>query len=155
MSLFSSLNVASYASGRMRRTTSPFMAAGSTSRRTSSLSRRFTWFRATAECLKRGTISPTLSCSGSLPAHARGEAAARTSIYVVRMRFPSRPIRCSSPPRVIRDARGKPNDAFGVLRSRILIWNTNRQLLSSLLAATSKRGPTPFCFHTCTKSMRL
>jgi hypothetical protein len=86
---------------------------------------------------------------------ARGEVAARTSMYLVRMRFPSRAMRCSSAPCVIRAFRGKPNDAFGVLRSSVLIWDANCQLLASLLPTASKCCTTPLCFHARTKTVRL
>jgi hypothetical protein len=128
---------------------------GSISSRASSLRRRLTRFRATAECLNRGMTSPIRGPGQVLSERARGEAAARTSMCMVRMRFPSRAMRWSSPPRVIRASRGKPSDTLGVLRSRVLIRDTNRELLPSLFAATSKRSTTPFCFHTRTKTVRL
>jgi hypothetical protein len=92
---------ASYASGRILSTMSTLIPVGTRYVRASSRKRRFTRFRATALCLKRGTTRPILhpvDCSIC----ARGEAAARTSRCLVRMRFPSRAIRCSSAPRVIR-----------------------------------------------------
>jgi len=50
----------------------------------------------------------------------------------------SRDKRCSSAPRVIRASRGKPRDAFGVLCSRVLIWDTHRQLLSPFLGRRAR-----------------
>ena len=123
--------------------------------RASSRNRRFSKLRNTAECLNRGMIKPTRIPFHVLTERARGEAAARTSMYLVRMRFPSRATRCSSAPCVIRALRGKPNDAFAVLRSSVLIWDTNRQLLTSLLPTTGKRCATPFRFHARTKTVRL
>jgi hypothetical protein len=76
-------------------------------------------------------------------------------MYLVRMRFPSRAMRCSSAPRVIRAFRGKLNDAFGVLRSSVLIRDANGQLLPPLLPTASKRCTTPLRFHTRTKTVRL
>ena len=55
----------------------------------------------------------------------------------------------------MRAFRGKPNDAFGVLRSSVLIWDTNRQLLPSLFPAASECCTTPLRFHTRTKTVRL
>jgi hypothetical protein len=125
------------------------------STRANSRSRRLSKFRNTAECLKRGTISPTLVPPRDPSECAKGEAAARTSMYLVRMRFPSRATRCNSAPCVIRALRGKLSDALSVLRSSVFIWNTNRQLLPSLLAPTSKRCTTPLRFHTRTETVRL
>ena len=71
------------------------------------------------------------------------------------MRFPSRAMRCNSAPRVIRASRGKPSDALGVLRSRVFVWDADRQLLPSFLATTSKCGTSPLRFHTRTKTVRL
>jgi hypothetical protein len=132
-SAVSASKVAVYASGRMRSTTSAGRSTGSSRCRVSSRSCRFRRFRFTAVCLNRGTTSPTRiraprEC-------ARGEAAIRTSIYVVRIRFPSRTTRCNSAPRVIRACRGKPSDAWAVLRPRVLVRDTDRELLPSLLAA--------------------
>jgi len=119
----------------------------------SSRRRRLTRFLATADCRKRGTTSPIRA---RVPGGcARGEAMARTSRNVVRIRFPSCVIRCSSAPRVIRARRGNPSDAWGVSGSGVLIRNTNRQLLPSLLPAAGKGLPTPFGFHSRTKPVRL
>lgn len=149
-------NVASYASGRTRMTISADNSAGSICRRASSRRRRFKRFRATAECLNRGTIRPTRKPPyAELSKRARGEAAARTSKCWVRMRFPSRAMRCSSPPRVIRAWRGKLNDASGVLRAGILVRDTDRELLTSLLPTAGQSCTTPPRFHACTKSVRL
>lgn len=155
MSAHNISNDAVYASGRMRSTTSDSMPVGSIRVRASSRSLRLTWLRATAECLYRGTMSPILRPLHELSERARGEAAARTSMNMVRMRFPSRAMRCSSTPRVIRASRGKPSDAVGVLRSRVLVWDTDCQLLASLLATTSKRRTSPLRFHTSTKTVRF
>ena len=100
---------APYASARIRMTMSAATLDGRSRVRESSRRRRLTRFRATADCRNRGTISPTRvrepdRCT-------RGEAMARTSRNVVRIRFPSCAIRCSSAPRVMRARRGKPSDA--------------------------------------------
>jgi hypothetical protein len=130
-------------------------------RRASSRRRRLTRLRATAECLKRGTTNPTRvqevspSVSPSLTGCTRGEVATRTSMCSVRMRFPSRAMRCNSAPRVIRAARGKPSDAPGVLCSGVLVRNTNGQLLTTLLTPTGQRCTTPLRFHARTESVRL
>lgn len=155
MSWTSSANVASYALGRIRITISTSRVLGISSIRTSSRSRRFNRLRSTAECLNRGMIRPTLIPFHLSTERARGEVAARTSIYLVRMRFPSRATRCSSAPCVMRAFRGKLNDAFGVLGSSVLIWDTNCQLLASFLPTTSKRSTTPLRFHARTKTVRL
>ena len=145
---------ASYASGRILSTMSTLIPVGTRNVRASSRKRRFTRFRETAVCLKRGTTKPILHPVGGCSICARGEAA-RTSRCLVRMRFPSRAIRCSSAPRVIRAWRGKPNETVGVLRSGVLIRNAHSDLLASLLPATSKRCASPFCFHTRTETVRL
>ena len=123
--------------------------------RVNSRRRRFSRFRATAECLNRGIIKPIRTPFQASPEHTRGEAAARTSICTVRMRFPSRAMRCSSAPRVIRAFRGKLRDTFAVLCSRVLVWDTNRQLLSPLFSTSSKGRTSPLCFHSRTKTVRF
>src|SRR5258705_12109051 len=60
-----------------------------------------------------------------------------------------------SAPRVIRACRGKPSDAWGVLRSGVLVRDPDGQLLPPLLPATGQRGTAPFRFHSRTESMRL
>ena len=155
MSTPSILKDAVYASGRMRSTTSESMPVGNIRVRASSRSLRLTWLRATAECLNRGTMRPILRPFHDLSERARGEAAARTSMNMVRMRFPSRAMRCSSTPRVIRASRGKPSGAVGVLRSRVLVRDADCQLLAPLLATTSKRSTSPLRFHTSTKTVRF
>ena len=155
MSLASAAKVASYASGRILITISTAMDNGTSCKRASSRSRRLRRLRSTAECLNRGTINPTRTPRRTSSECARGEAAVRTSMYLVRMRFPSRAMRCSSAPLVMRASRGKLKDAFGVLRSSVLIWDANRQLLAPLLAPTCKRSATPLRFHACTKTVRL
>ncbi len=151
MSAASVLNVASYASGRVRMTSSYGNFSGNISRRANSRSLRFSRLRKTADRLKRATMTPTLIAGIC----TRGEVTIRTSINVVRMRFPSRAIRCRSALRVTRALRGKPKDAKGVLRSRILVRDANRQLLASLFPPTSERCTPPLRFHPCTKSVRL
>lgn len=155
MSLVSATNVASYASGRIRSTTSMDVCSGTSCVRASSRSLRLRRLRKTAECLNRGITKPIRTPCQGLSESARGEVAARTSMYLVRMRFPSRAIRCSSAPRVIRTFRGKPNDAFGVLCSGVFIWDTNCQLLPALLPTASKCCTTPLRFHTRTETVRL
>ena len=86
---------------------------------------------------------------------SRGEAAARTSRCMVRMRFPSRAMRCNSAPRVIRACRGKPSDAWAVLRPRVLVRDTDRELLPSLLAAAGQCRSAPLRLHACTETVRL
>ena len=86
---------------------------------------------------------------------ARGEAAARTSRWVVRMRFPSRAMRWISAPRVRRACRGKPSDASGVLRAGVLVRDPDGQLLPPLLPAPGQCGAAPLRFHSRTESMRL
>jgi hypothetical protein len=156
MSTASASNGAAYASGRILRTTSTARADGSIFNRASSRRRRLSWFRATAECLNRGTTRPIRSpAQCGTDGCARGEAATRTSRCVVRMRFPSRAMRCNSAPRVIRASRGKLNDAEGVLGSSVLIRDANRELLPSLLATAGQRGTSPLRFHSRTKTVRL
>jgi hypothetical protein len=121
--------------------------------RLNSRSWRLRRFRATAERLNRGTISPTRI--GAPAGCACGEAAARTSRYVVRMRFPSRAIRCSSAPRVMRACRGKPSDAWGVLCSGVLVRDTDRELLPPFLPAAGQSRAAPLRFHTRTETVRL
>ena len=144
-----------YASGRILSTTSTLIPVGIRYVRASSRSRRLTLLRETALCLKRGTTRPIRNPAGARSACARGEAAARTSRCLVRMRFPSRAIRCSSAPRVIRARRGKPSESVGVLCSGVLIRNTNGELLAPLLPTTSKRCTSPFRFHARTETVRL
>ena len=79
----------------------------------------------------------------------------RTSNKAVRIRLPSRAIRCSSAPRVIRARRGKASDVFGVSGACVLVRDADRQLLPSLLAAAGKGLTTPFRFHTRTEPVRL
>jgi hypothetical protein len=82
----SASNVAAYASRRARMTMSRGAlpcSAGSSSRRASSLRRRLSLFRSTAECWWRGTTTPMRETP-------RGEARTRTSRCTVRIRFPSR-----------------------------------------------------------------
>jgi hypothetical protein len=153
MSIASAAKGARYASARIRMTTSAATSAGSSRVLESSRKRRLTWFRATAEWRYRGTISPIrVRDPGKC---ARGEAMARTSRKVVRIRFPSCAIRCSSAPRVMRARRGKPSDARGASGSGVLVRDADRQLLPSLLPAASQGLPTPLRFHTRTKSVRL
>ena len=119
----------------------------------SSRRRRLIPFRATAECRNRGTIKPMrVRVPGAC---ARGEAMTRPSRNVVRIRFPSRAICCSSAPRVMRARRGKPSDVWGVSGSGVLVRDAHRQLLPSLLPATGEGLTTPFGFHARTKSVRL
>src|SRR5215207_7383119 len=80
---------------------------------------------------------------------------ARTSRNVVRIRFPSCAIRCSSAPRVMRARRGKPSDARGASGSGVLVRDADRQLLPSLLPAAGQGFTAPLRFHTRTESMRL
>lgn len=127
--------------------------AESTLVRMSSRSRRLSRFRATADCLYRGTIRPIRMVSSCR--RARGEATTRTSRCPARMRFPSRAMRCNSTPRVMRAARGKPSGAWGVLGSRVFVRNPDSQLFPPLLTATGERCTAPFRFHPRTESMRL
>jgi len=137
----------------MRSTTSAERSAGSRRCRVSSRSWRLRRFRLTADCLNRGTMSPTrIRVPGK---RTRGEAAARTSRFVVRMRFPSREMRCNSAPRVIRACRGKPSDVWAVLRARVLVRDTDRELLPSLLAAAGQCRAAPFSLHARTETVRL
>lgn len=149
MSDASSANDAPYASARARMTMSTLRSSGRMRVLESSRSRRFSRFRATADCRCRGTINPT-----RLPPVAsgrtRGEAAARTSSMLVRKRFPSCAIRCRSAPRVIRARRGNACDARGVSGSCVLVRDANRQLLPPLLATASEGLATPFRFHART-----
>ena len=126
-------NDARYASGRMRITTSATRSRGRSRVRDSSRRRRLMRFLATAVCRWRGTMSPTRVCS--LTERARGEAIARTSRNLVRMRFPSCATRCSSAPRVIRARRGKLCDALGATGACVLVRDADGELLPSLLAA--------------------
>jgi hypothetical protein len=153
ISAASAEKAARYASGRIRMTMSAATSAGRRRVRESSRRRRFTRFRATAECRNRGTINPTrvLVPAGS----TRGEAMTRTSSNTVRIRFPSCAMRCSSAPRVMRARRGNPSDARGVSGSGVLVRDSDRQLLPSLLPTTGKGLPTPLRFHTRTASVRL
>lgn len=149
-------NDAPYALDRTRRTMFAPKCAGSTDRRTTSLRRRLSLFRATAVLPSRGTISPTrIEGLSDSTEDKRGEAEIRTSICGVRMRFPSRAMRCNSAPRVIRAARGYASDDLDVLRSSVLVWNANGQLRTSLLAATRQCCASPFGFHASTESVRL
>jgi hypothetical protein len=95
MSVSSASNDASYASGRARMTTSTDSVVDRRRVRTSSRKRRFNRLRSTADPEYRGTIIPTRGCP-------RGEAIARTSRCMVRIRFPSRATLWSSTPRVSR-----------------------------------------------------
>ena len=152
-SVASDENGARYASGRIRMTTSAATSVGRIRVLDNSRRRRLTRFRATAECRNRGTIRPMRvrvpdGCT-------RGEAMARTSRNVVRIRFPSCAIRCSSAPRVMRARRGNPSDAWGVSGSGVLVRDADRQLLPSLLPAAGKGLPTPLRFHTRTEPVRL
>lgn len=135
-------------------TTSAAMSLGTSRVLDSSRRRRLRRFRATAECRNRGTIRPTRV---RVPAGrmARGEAIARTSRNVARIRFPSCAIRCSSAPRVMRARRGNSSDASGVSGSGVLVRDADRQLLPSLLPAAGKGLTTPFGFHARTESVRL
>ena len=146
-------NDARYASGRIRITTSASSSRGRSRMRESSRRRRLMRFLATAVWRCRGTIRPTRVCR--VVECARGEAIARTSRNVVRMRFPSRAIRCSSAPRVIRARRGKPCDALGASGSCVLVRDADGELLPSLLAAACKGLTTPLGLHTRTKPVRL
>ena len=105
-----------------------------------------------AVCFSFGTMSPTRVRGPS--GYTRGEAVARTSRCVVRMRFPSRAIRCNSTPRVIRASRGKPSGVGGVLRAGVLVRDADRQLLAALLAAARQRCAAPLGLHSSTKSVR-
>ena len=119
----------------------------------SSRRRRLIRFRATAECRNRGTTRPIRV---RVPAgRTRGEAMARTSRNVARIRFPSWAICCSSAPRVMRALRGNLSDASGVSGSGVLVRDADRQLLPSLLPAAGKSLTTPFGFHTRTEPVRL
>jgi hypothetical protein len=144
---------APYASGRMRITTSAVRWSGRSRVRDSSRRRRLIRFLATAVCRWRGTIRPTRVCR--TVECARGEAIARTSRNLVRMRFPSRATRCSSAPRVIRARRGKLCDALGASGACVLVRDTDGELLPSLLAAACKGLATPLGLHTRTKPVRL
>jgi hypothetical protein len=146
-------NGARYASGRILITTSAASSEGRILVLDSSRSRRLTRFLATADCRNRGMIKPTRV--HALCACARGEAMARTSRKVVRIRFPSCTIRCSSAPRVMRTRRGNLSDAWGVSGSCVLVRNTDSQLLTPLFPAASKRLTTPLRFHTRTETVRL
>jgi len=55
----------------------------------------------------------------------------------------------------MRASRGKSSDALGVLRSRVLVWDTNRQLFPPFFAAASQRSSSPFRFHPRTKTVRF
>ena len=146
-------NDARYASGRMRITTSAVRWSGRSRVRESSRRRRLIRFLATALWRCRGTIRPTRVCR--IVECARGEAVARTSRNLVRMRFPSRATRCSSAPRVMRARRGKPCDAFGASGSCVLVRDTDGELLPSLLTAACKGLTTPLGLHARTKPVRL
>ena len=121
----------------------------------SSRRRRLILFRATAECLNRGTMRPMRRPFQHPSCRARENAVTRISICGVQIRFPLRAMRCNSAPRVMRASRGNLNNLLGVLCSRVFIWNAHRQLLPPLLATASQCSTSPFCFHTSTKSMRL
>jgi hypothetical protein len=153
MSKVRSSKRARYASGRILITTSAANPEGRNFVLISSRSRRLTRFLATADCRNRGTISPTrVQTAGG---YTRREAIARTSRKVVRIRFPSCTIRCSSAPRVMRARRGNRSDAWGVSGSCVLVRDTDSQLLTPLLSAASKRLATPLRFHTRTETVRL
>jgi hypothetical protein len=55
----------------------------------------------------------------------------------------------------MRARRGKPNDAWGVSGSCVLVRDTDGQLLTTLLPTTSQGLATPLRFHTRTESVRL
>ena len=63
-------------------------------------------------------------------------------------------MRCSSAPREMRACRGKASDAPGVLRSGVLVRDTDGQLLPPLLATTGQCRSAPFRLHSRTKSVR-
>lgn len=151
MSRRSNSKVASYVVARAIRTMSCDGFPGISTVRASSRSRRFSLFRSTAECFAFGTMSPILD----LPGCGKGETLNRTSRNLVRMRFPSRNMRCRSGPRVIRHSRGNPEDTSAESGSGVLVRDPDRQLLTAFLASTGQCGTAPLRFHPCTESVRL
>ena len=95
---------ASYARGFARMTRSTGGSRRRSRVRTISLSRRFSRFRDTADCLCFGTTSPTRGC-------IKGEATTRTSKCSVRNRFPFVLTRRSSVRLVSRWLRGNVSDS--------------------------------------------
>jgi hypothetical protein len=148
MSSRSAANSAAYDSRRARIAMSAdgrSLSFGKSSIRTSSRSRRFSWFRATAVCWCRGTTTPTREC-------ARGEARARTSRCMVRIRFPSRMTVCRSRPRVSRLRRGNRKPWLGAC---VLAWQLNGEALAPLLTAAAEHCTTPLGLHASAKPVSL
>jgi hypothetical protein len=151
MSLSSASNDAAYASRRALMTTSIGGVDGRRRVRTSSRRRRFNRLRSTADLEYRGTTRPTRGWS-------RGEATARTSRCVVRTRFPSRAMPCSSAPRVSRWLRGKPSPK--ALRrdcssdAGVLARDPNGQPLPPFLPAAAERLTSPFRRHPRAEPVR-
>jgi hypothetical protein len=147
ISASSASNDTAYASGRARMTMSTDGIVDRRRVRTSSRKRRFNRLRSTADAEYRGTTIPTRGC-------ARGEATARTSRCMVRIRFPSRAILWSSTPHVSRWLRGKPSPCRGSRSGAgVLARDPNSQLLPPFLAATAESLASPFRRHTSAEPM--
>jgi hypothetical protein len=121
-------------------------ASGSSARRQSSRSRRFSRFRSTAECACFGMTSPIRACG-----RREREATTRTSKCSVRSRFPSRAIFRRSAPRVMR----RPGSNVSWLRAGVLTRKLYRQALAAFLAATSQDLTSPLVCHASTKAVCL
>jgi hypothetical protein len=148
MSASSALNDAVYASGRARMTTSTDSAVGRRRVRTSSRSRLFNRFRSTADPEYRGTTIPTRGCP-------RGEAVARTSRCIVRIRLPSLATPWSSAPRVSRWLRGKPSPRRdGRSGAGVFAGDLNAQPLSPFLPAAAERLASPLRRHASAEPVR-
>ena len=105
--------------------------------RTSSRSRRFSWFRSTAERRCLGTTNPTRA----IP--REWEASPRSSRSFDRTRFPSCRTIWSSFFPVSRELRGKPSFSGASVLGRKLY----RQPLPSLLATSAENFSSPLIRH--------
>jgi hypothetical protein len=148
MSIASTSNDAVYASGCARMTISTDGIVAKSRVRTNSRRRRFSRLRSTADLEYRGTTIPTRGCP-------RGVAIARTSRYVVRIRFPSRTTLWSSTPRVSRWLRGKSSPCRGRRSgAAVLTRDPNSQPLPSLLPTAAESLAPPLGGHAGTKPVR-
>lgn len=139
-----SSNELAYASRRARTRTSIAPICGRSRARTSSRSRRFNVFLATA-------LKPNFATTTAARGAPVAEARCRMSRSCARTRTPERTRRSMSALRVMRRSRGKPSVGSG---AGVLAGKLYRQTLAALLPTAAQDSTAPLRIHARAKSVR-